>query len=341
MLFNLNYPPNTITEETILHVDIENKSFPIASVGIGTYMWNLTINSGVDFTIAQNYGIHNIQIGKFNSIAEGCEFCTGINHNYKRVCIGVSNLFGDCDCNNFMTKFNQKGQIIVQNDVWIGHNVTIMPGVTIHNGAIVAANSHVVKDVPPYAIVGGNPAKIIKYRYNEDIINKLLAIKWWNWEPNKIMKNKEYFTEDVEQFCNLFYSDSLKKIKSVSDNDIYVFFLDIEYKFNTFERVIENFVTKFNKDSIKILQLVVEESFVNSNPELIDTFKKYLELIKQKYNHKCEIELKICNIDKEIDTIFSKAKYYISNRVKNSVLYSEYAYDYNVEVISGVDHPIF
>lgn len=71
------------------------------------------------------------------------------------------------------TDFTQKGTIIIQNDVWIGSNVTIIPGVVIRNGAVIARNSHVVSDVPPYAIVGGNPAKVIGYRFSSEQIEKL------------------------------------------------------------------------------------------------------------------------------------------------------------------------
>jgi acetyltransferase-like isoleucine patch superfamily enzyme len=79
-----------------------------------------------------------------------------------------------------------KGNVVIGNDVWIGDGVTIMSGVRIGDGAVIAANSHVVKDVEPYALVGGNPAKLIKYRFTPEQIEKLLAIQWWNWEDDKI-----------------------------------------------------------------------------------------------------------------------------------------------------------
>lgn len=71
------------------------------------------------------------------------------------------------------------GNVVIGNDVWIGHGVTIMSGVTVGSGAVLAAISHIVKDVPPYAIVGGNPAKLLKCRFPDDIIEKLLILKWW------------------------------------------------------------------------------------------------------------------------------------------------------------------
>lgn len=79
-----------------------------------------------------------------------------------------------------------KGDVVIGNDVWIADNVTIMSGISIGDGAVIANSSHVVKDVQPYSIVGGNPARLIKYRFSEDQIRSLLEIKWWYWDDAKI-----------------------------------------------------------------------------------------------------------------------------------------------------------
>ena len=83
----------------------------------------------------------------------------------------------------------------IGNDVWIGSKVTIIPGIRISDGAIVAYGSLVTKDVPPYAIVGGVPAKIIKYRFNADIINELIKIKWWDMDDEFIRNNYKLFLD--------------------------------------------------------------------------------------------------------------------------------------------------
>jgi len=90
--------------------------------------------------------------------------------------------------------------------VWIANGVTIMSGVKIGDGAIIAANSHVVKDVDPYSIVGGNPAKIIKYRFTKEQIKNLLEIKWWNWSDDKINQN-------VTLLCNTNIYNFINKHK--------------------------------------------------------------------------------------------------------------------------------
>lgn len=87
-----------------------------------------------------------------------------------------------------------KGDTIIGNDVWIGHQVTIMPGVKIGDGAIIATNTTVTKDVEPYSIVGGNPAKEIKKRFSEEQIAELLAIKWWDWNIEQITENVHHLT---------------------------------------------------------------------------------------------------------------------------------------------------
>jgi virginiamycin A acetyltransferase len=81
-----------------------------------------------------------------------------------------------------------RGDTVVGNDVWIGYDALIMPGVKIGDGAVVAAKSVVVSDVPPYTIVGGNPARVIKERFADDIVQALLVIAWWNWPIEKITR---------------------------------------------------------------------------------------------------------------------------------------------------------
>ena len=95
--------------------------------------------------------------------------------------------------NELKTCSNGKS-VVIGNDVWIGSHVLIMGGVTINDGAIIGAGAVVTKDVPPFAVVGGTPARIIKYRFDEISIQKLEKIKWWNWSVEKIRDNAEVFS---------------------------------------------------------------------------------------------------------------------------------------------------
>ena len=99
-----------------------------------------------------------------------------------------------------------KGDTVIGNDVWIGQNVTIMPGVIIGDGAIIAANSTVVKSVEPYSIYSGNPAKFIKKRFSDEKIEFLLKLEWWNWSGEEIFDNLEILTSEagLEELMNKY-----------------------------------------------------------------------------------------------------------------------------------------
>jgi virginiamycin A acetyltransferase len=100
-------------------------------------------------------------------------------------------------------EFPYKGDTVIGNDVWIGYEAVIMPGVTIGDGAIVAAKSVVVKDVAPYTIVGGNPAKCIRQRFEPEVIEALLLVAWWDWEIEKISRNLEAIVSaDLDALMN-------------------------------------------------------------------------------------------------------------------------------------------
>ena len=144
-----------------------------------------------------------LTIGSFCSIAPSIKIYLGGNHNVNWI---TTFPFGHVSKKEF-TNFtgaghpSTKGNVRIGNDVWIADNVTIMSGVTIGDGAVIANNSHVVKDVEPYTLVGGNPAKLIKYRFTPNQIEKLLEIKWWNWDDEKINKYTPLLcSENIDDF---------------------------------------------------------------------------------------------------------------------------------------------
>lgn len=337
----------TIKEPTNVFYKInDNINFPVATIGRDSYICDSIINTGIEFTINNGYAVHNLQIGKFVSVAIGVEFCMGINHNYLSLCTGVSELFENNLHNENVFKYKQKGQVIIQNDVWIGHNSTIMPGVIIGNGSVIAANSHVVRDVPPYAIVGGNPAKVIKYRFQKDIIDKLLTIQWWNWEDDKIRKNSIYFNENVEGFCERFYNEAVeekKKIKKINFDKLeysYLFFVDFNEPYSITKRVLIEFLEKFKCENNYQLILYINEVYFIENEEEVISFNNYVERLMNEMGAKCTIT--ICIDSKENErAIFKNIDYYITNRGKNTVLHSCYACESDIKILSGVDAPIF
>jgi acetyltransferase-like isoleucine patch superfamily enzyme len=102
---------------------------------------------------------------------------------------------------------NKKNFVIIGNDVWVGANSIILPGVTIGDGAIIGAGAVVSHDVPPYAVVAGVPGRILRYRYTQQQIKQLLKIAWWNWPEQKIYDNMDYFFGDVETFIQRFIGE--------------------------------------------------------------------------------------------------------------------------------------
>ena len=157
---------------------------------------------------ADNEGNGTVSVGKFCGIASGIKFRVGLNngHNYNRVASYEIVEF-EWDIPPAFRPPQGKCRIDIGNDVWMGRGCSLNcmnpnKPLVIGDGAVIASDSVVVKNVPPYAIVGGNPAQIIKYRFPPDVIESLLRIKWWDWSLDKIHDNFKYFN-DVEKFISL------------------------------------------------------------------------------------------------------------------------------------------
>lgn len=143
--------------------------------------------------------IFHAEIGKFTSISYGVTIGPP-EHNYHRLSTHpmiYDKFYGIFEENGDIRNEKFEKPITIGNEVWIGCNATIRRGVKIGDGAIVGANSMVNKDVPPYAIVAGCPARIIKYRFDRDTINELLKLKWWHWNIEKIQRNQLIFKQNL------------------------------------------------------------------------------------------------------------------------------------------------
>ena len=151
--------------------------------------------------VLYHYPIHRerLIIGKFCSIACGTKFLFNCaNHTLKSLSTYTFPLFyeeWELEKSNITTAWDNKGDIVIGNDVWIGYEAVIMAGGHIGDGAIIAARAVVTKDVPPYTIVGGTPAKEIRKRFDAEVIQQLLILKWWNWSTDKIRQCLPYIAE--------------------------------------------------------------------------------------------------------------------------------------------------
>ncbi len=156
--------------------------------------------------VIDSYFNPEIEIGKFTSIASPLYVHGATEHPCVFNKVFVSTFpFGDKWEVNY-PRASSKGKIIIGSDVWIGESVTLLSGVKIGDGAIIGAKSVVAKDVPPYAVVVGNPGEVIKYRFDADTITKLLSIKWWDFSKEKVQENLELM-KDVHKFIERFYDE--------------------------------------------------------------------------------------------------------------------------------------
>ena len=180
---------------------------------VGEYTYYDDINGAENFEshVTHHYDFigDKLIIGKFCAIAKGIEFImNGANHRINSITTYPFNIMGNGweKSAPSLTDLKLKGDTIVGNDVWIGQNVTVLPAVHIGDGAIIGANSIVAKDIPPYSVAVGNPCEVKRKRFDEDLIEYLLQIKWWDWNSEKIFKN-------MEALC----SGDLTKIKNIID----------------------------------------------------------------------------------------------------------------------------
>ena len=180
------------------------------SIEIGDYtIYNDFVSDPRQFeqnNVLYHYPINHerLIIGKFCSIACGAKFLFNCaNHTLKSLSTYTFPLFyedWELDKANVASAWDNKGDIVIGNDVWIGYEAVIMAGVHIGDGAIIGTRAVVTKDVPPYTIVGGVPAKEIRKRFNSDMIEQMLALKWWNWSVDKIQEFLPYLMNgDLEK----------------------------------------------------------------------------------------------------------------------------------------------
>ena len=187
--------PRTGDTQTVYLKNVITES----GIEIGDYtMYNDFVNDPRDFeknNVLYRYPINGdkLKVGKFCSIARGAKFLfTSANHTMHSISTYPFPIFFEewgLDVTNITSAWDNKGDIVIGNDVWIGYEAIVLSGVTIGDGAIIGTRAVVTKDVPPYTIVGGIPAKTIRKRFSDEVISKLLELQWWNWPENRIKEN--------------------------------------------------------------------------------------------------------------------------------------------------------
>ena len=340
MRFKLNIQEDTIERDCEYTKDIlnEGKSFPVLTIGRNSYIEEAMVDNVLDREL-----IYNLQIGRYCAIAHDVTFVVDLNHDYKRVCQGR---IKDITYNR-PEHIRRKGQIIIMNDCWIGEKATIVSGVTIGNGAVVAAGAVVTKDVPPYAIVAGNPAKIIGYRFDETQIKALQFIRWWNWSDDKVKSCANDLFGDIDTFIMKHIKEAKRDLTSIKpvaiapiekgnlgEEKVFLYIPDFEQDYPTYPKVIDAFAKSYGDTNYELLLYVKEDDFLEDKLAVLD------DIFSQYEDINCYINLYIGNVEDE-RSLFSQADAYITNRSIDNVYHMDIADLFEVPVISSVDAPVF
>ena len=302
------------------------------TLGEGSYL----VQGSLEFGGAQCH----VLIGKYSSIAHGIKFIAGLNHDSRGVSTyPFQEIFeGVFDKNAELHPQCNHCQIIIGNDVWIGAYATIMGGVKIGNGAVIGAGAVVAKDVPPYAIVVGNPARVIRYRFDEDTIKWLQKLRWWNWTPEKIkscwleMENMESFKEKYIEIPTMKISAECQELQNVIKQfkdegyQFYYFVPDLLSKEKIWQTVLSKFANVTDKKILFIDMPADIPSNVKSKFEkLINSYQQGHLVLNQStedYTSKCIIPL---------------MDYIITTKEADSSFIADIAASAKVKILYGMD----
>lgn len=284
-------------------------------------------------------------IGNYCSIAHAITFVMGRNHDYNAVSTAA---FGEIFKRDIPKSIHKRctnhNQLVIGNDVWLGRGCTIMSGVHIGNGAIVAAGAVVTKDVPPYAIVGGNPAKLIRYRFDNDTIARLQKLKWWYWPLEKLVTAIDDMA-DVEVFLEKYNNDIVEpKLETAIAGElenkrkagvkIYTMAADETEDSLWYEAATRYIEEKKSGDNSLLLLLTDQNSRLDKLKELVGLLEKMGGV---------EAPL-LCAYDVSDDVpvdVLAKTDVLITTKSFRSLQYWDYASDYGVKSVYAGDADIF
>ncbi len=312
------------------------KRYTIVTLGRGTYL------AGASFDFDLTAYAH-VLVGNYCSLAHRLVFEIGSNHDYRNVSTypffirtEPNTLSIDREPDNF-----NKYQIIIGNDVWIGCDVTILGGVRIGNGAVIGAGTMVTKDIPPYAVVVGNPGRIIKYRFEPHIIGKLQQIKWWYWKEEDIINSL-----NVMQYPDMFVERY--KAQQIEDEDpntesigmigemhkrgykVFNYILDVNVEGECWQHVLAQYKLEYASNSKVVLLLGYDKANHETINHIVNEFamgNNMPRIIPYASEYKLQY-LKISD-------------YFITNREAESGICVDYADMYNVKVLPALAQRIF
>lgn len=344
MIFSLHIEPYEVTDLREYKMDLpDNEQFPVLLIDKGSYIAGANVETSLNFHV--EHGCYNLQIGKYCALAEDILFMLDLMHDYQYIAMGAITEFKDITSKDDpmrSSRVRRKGQVLIENDVWIGHGATIMGGVTIHNGAVIGAEAVVTKDVPPYAIVAGNPARIVKYRFEQDEIRRMLDIAWWHWDSDVLKSRYREMRMPVAEFIGCFEKEAVRKREEMQarpdpinknvSGSVYVCIADMERKFPVCPKIINEFCRTFQSMDGQLVIYIMGARERNL-AGILDMLMPYEET-------NCSIQI----IDEEgvnLSDVIRAADCYITNRGPKDLSAVELAYLFQKKVLSGVDIPIW
>jgi len=333
VVYSVKYLPQTVKSLTRLTMPVTGveERFPFMQIDKDSYIVGVEIQSGLNFNIAQ--GVHCVQIGKYCALADKITFLVNLNHNYKSIFQGSP---------SFMTtsvpdRTKRKGSVLIGNDVWIGNGATIMSGVSIHNGAVIGAKSVVTKSVPAYAMAGGNPAKIIGYRFDEEQRKALNRIAWWNWTEEKLIENQKEFLLPAEDFIEKFDPredwNQINPVIPKTDRKTILLIADYLSPFSLWKRILMEYAA-LNPAGTRLL-LYISPSAGEEG------YRQILAVSEELKSDSREMIVRMGAMEDDIRCLFAAADYFITTRSEDNILFMEYADYYEAKLLYGTDIPVF
>ena len=297
----------------------------------------------------------HILIGKYSSLAHRLTFMIGMNHDYRCITTYPQQIIEEASAPDPALPLTPMEdpvschQIIIGNDVWIGANATIMGGIRIGNGAVIGAGAVVAKNIPPYAIAVGNPARIIKYRFDKDTVTRLQRIKWWNWPQSDIEEYLPRFNQNMRAFLDTFdvlpeqetsptYIETIKSIQKLKADGYQIAYFvpdfDIDVSLAVWPRVIESYLSTYTADNPIALMLALPEGDAYSTQTMViqSLLTQCGENAALILSHTCSEKLSF-SIE-----VLQESDVYITTREGISSICVDYAADADLCIRYGLDH---
>ena len=333
-----------ITDDAVLNS--ESDGFPVLYIGRGSYSGQIDFVTSHSFSSEETS--HLVYIGRYSAIGDNIHVFCDVNHDYHSVYMGIIPELADLSDNatpreragQVVKRMRNKGMVIIGNDVWIGNDVSLISDVTIGNGAVIGAGSVIAKDVPPYTIWCGNPARCIGNRFSPDIASSLQKISWWNYDKEHLKEIAADMKGEVEDFVAKFEPvahDCSKKdpvFFPSNGKPTIVSFLDTDSCFPTYGDILDQFIQKFTDQSANLLIC-----YCNTKESDMATMSALSGLFEKLSGRVNVFPLEVSYNDEE--ALISHSDYLVLGRDVRNIQRISYAFKYGVKLVSGVNDPIF